>query len=549
MSAALPVPPTDCCPIPCDDVLVQNIPGPEGDPGTNGTNGADGISAITSLIIAFTMPAELASGNANALSTAGLVVGENVFVQSLGTLQVTAILTGTTVTLKNLEDAATSAYTGNAAPGTIAAIGSRVGPTGLQGPSGLLSGAAAGGDLKGTYPNPKLALPNTLGALVAGNGTDATALAAGTNGQIPAYDSTQPLGILPKSIIPVTGATNAAADQLVRLSSATGTPIALSVSKASIKDPGGAGVVVADATAGNARGTNAIDLQVDRGVVGATGVASGARAVIAGGRDNIASAAQGVVVGGNNNANSGSESFIGGGTDNTIESAQSVVGGGDTNRITSGTTIESFIGGGKTNKIQSGATQAVVAGGSTNQVSSVFGSILGGAANIVTGRAASIIGGTNATADKHGQRAFSSGAFADQADCQHTELIWRCSTIGIVGATEMFLDGAIATQRATIPADTTWAFEILVTARSSAGLNAAWTIKGVINNLGGTTSIATAVVNALIADNTGATFGTLANVPVASADNPNDALVIHVANPAATNVRWAAIARIMEIHY
>lgn len=550
MSAALPSIEIDCCPEACEDAIVQNIPGPAGTNGTNGTNGTDGVSAITTLGFAYTMPAELAFADATLASTAGLVIGENVFVQGLGTLQVTAILSAVQATLKNLEDATTSSYAGNAAPGTIAPTGSRVGMTGLQGQTGIITGVAAGGDLKGTYPDPKLRIPNALGALAVGNGTDAVSLAAGVAGYIIVNDPTAfpATGIGHKRAVPIGGDTNAASDRLVRLSAGTGVPIPIEVSRTSLKDPGGLGLFVLDDTTGNARGTDAVDLQVSRNVRGATGVASGSQSFIGGGQDNAASGTRSVISGGENNLASGQESVIGGGDSNSVDSTQSTIAGGDNNSILGGAANESSIGGGRLNAI-TGNGQAVIAGGISNAVSSQYGAIGGGISNIVSAATAAILGGSQATADKHGQRAFSAGRFAAQADCQQSDLIWRCETVGIVAApgTEMFLDGAFL--RATIASGRTVAFDILVTARSSAGLNAAWSIKGIINNLGGVTTIATAVVNTLIADNSGATFGTLANVPVVSADDANDALVIHVKNPAATTVRWMAHAKTCEVGY
>lgn len=549
MSAALPLA-DPCCIASCDDVLVQNVPGPAGGDGDDGADGADGVSAVTTLTVAYTMPAEGATAVATMVSTAGLVIGENVFVQGLGTLQVTAIGSGVLATLQNVENTATSAYASNAAPGTIAAIGSRVGMTGLQGPAGLLAGAAAGGQLKGTYPNPTLLIPNALGALVIGNATDAVSLSMGTAGFVLVNDAaTFPAtGRGDKKITPVTGDANVAADRLARLSAATGLPIPLTASRASLKDPGGLGLFIADATTGNARGTDSVDLQVSRPIVGAAAVASGSQAVIVGGQDNTASGLRSVVVGGDSNLASGSESFIGAGDSNQVDSTQSAIVAGDTNTILGGSANESFIGGGRLNAI-TGNGQSVIAGGISNALSSTGGAIGGGSGNAVSADYASIQGGQLAIADKYGQRAFSAGRFAANGDCQQTDLLWRIETTGIVGATEMFLNGATGTMRATIASGRTVAFDIIITARSSAGLNAAWTVKGVINNLAGVTSIATAVVNALIADNSGATFGTLANVPVVSADNVNDALVIHVANPAATNVRWLACARLAEIGY
>lgn len=545
MSAAL-VSADPCCIPNCDGVVVQNIPGPAGEDGAPGTNGTNGTSAVTTLTVAFTMPAEAASAAATMGSTASLVIGENVFVQGLGTLEVTAIGSAITATLTNVEDTALMYYTGNAAPGTIAAIGSRVGPTGTQGPAGLLGGAAAGGQLKGTYPNPKLLIPNSKGALAVGNGTDAASLSAGTNGQLPVYDSTQALGIIPASIIPITGGTDVAADRLVRLSSATGLPIPLESSKASLKDPGGLGLLVADASTGNARGTDSVDLQVSRVVAGVTAVASGNQAVLGGGQDNTVSGTRSVVVGGEKNTVSGQESFIGGGDSNAIDCTQCAIAGGDTNTILGGTANESFIGGGNANTI-GGTGQAVIAGGAANTVTSQYGTIGGGVGNTVSGPQAAILGGNGALADKHGQRAFAGGAFAVQGDCQQSDLIWRVTTTNAT-ITEAFLNGATATLRAAITAGRSIAFSFLIIGRSSAGVSAAWQVVGAIQNNAGTTALVAAVTTTVIADGTGATWGVAGGVTI-DADNGNDALRVQVTGALATTIRWAIHGRLMEVAY
>lgn len=577
MSAALPSLEENCCPIACEDVVVQNIPGPAGEDGEDGTNGTDGVSAITTLGLAFTMPAELASADATLASTAGLVIGENVFVQGLGTLQVTAILSAVQATLKNVEDAATSAYADNAAPGTIAPTGSRVGMTGLQGTTGVLSGPA-GSQIKGTYPaNVLLAIPNALGALAVGNGTDAVSLAAGTAGFVPVNDPTTfpATGLGHKKILPITGDSVVADNRVPRLNGATGLPIPLQSSKVEINDEGAIVAVGSNVGAlGSARGTNAVDLQVARAAAGQ--VASGARSFIGGGQNNTAAGTEcavgggedntagavgqnhSVVAGGSGNAATGQEAFVGGGQDNIASNTQSSVVGGDTNLCDA---AEGFVGGGRGN-IEHGPDGAIVAGvanviqvgtangfigaGLSNDINGDYSAICGGELNATSADYTSIAGGRHAVADKFGQRAYGAGFFASVGDCQQSDLIWRITTTNAT-ITEAFLDGV--SLRATIAAGRTVAFDILVSARSSAGVSAAWTVRGAINNNGGTTALVSAVATpTVIADGTGATWGVAGGVTV-DADNGADALRVRVTGALATTIRWAIHGRLMELAF
>ncbi len=78
--------------------------------------------------------------------------------------------------------------------------------------------------------------------------------------------------------------------------------------------------------AGDARGTNAVDLQIDRAA--ATEVASGTNASIGGGRSNTASHLSTTVGGGTSNTASGSNATVGGGSDNNTAGDQSAIPGG-----------------------------------------------------------------------------------------------------------------------------------------------------------------------------------------------------------------------------
>ena len=102
---------------------------------------------------------------------------------------------------------------------------------------------------------------------------------------------------------------------------------------------------------------------------------------------------------------------------------------------------------------------------------------------------------------------------------------------------------------AAIAASLSWAFHIHIVGRSSAGVTAAWEVKGAIQNNAGTVALVAAVTNTLLADGTGGTWGAIGNVPVVAADNGNDTLIITVTGAGATNIRWTAHARLVEVRF
>lgn len=133
---------------------MVDIPGPQGPAGTNGTNGTNGLNAYTTVTNPFTMPAEAASVAVDVGATGWMTVGQKVFIgkaasAAKGTFQVAIVNTATNVTLTNVADTATSAYTENSAPGTVFPAGSAVSPSGLQGPAG--TPGASGAPTTATY--------------------------------------------------------------------------------------------------------------------------------------------------------------------------------------------------------------------------------------------------------------------------------------------------------------------------------------------------------------------------------------------------------------
>ena len=175
--------------------------------------------------------------------------------------------------------------------------------------------------------------------------------------------------------------------------------------------PNGTGAFMLDipdgaATGGNARGNNAVDLQIER--ANAARVASGLRAVIGGGNDNTASGSGAVIAGGASNVASGGNTFVGGGVENEAQSLRSTVAGGNLNVVATNSDY-SFIGGGRQNRVQN--------------------------------EYAVVTGGFNSLAYLYGQSAKSSGLLSVRGDAQSSQLEMRRSITGKT-QTELFLDGA-----------------------------------------------------------------------------------------------------------
>lgn len=132
---SIPPSSTDCAP--CDGAssscITGSVPIP-GVPGSPGAPGTNGVSAYTLLTASFVVPAPAANVTVAVGSTAWMVSGQIVFIQSAGSYQVASVTDLTDAVLTCLN------YAGDAAAGTTIAIGQKIVPAGLRGPSGAMGG-------------------------------------------------------------------------------------------------------------------------------------------------------------------------------------------------------------------------------------------------------------------------------------------------------------------------------------------------------------------------------------------------------------------------
>lgn len=255
------------------------------------------------------------------------------------------------------------------------------------------------------------------------------------------------------------------------------------------------------ATAGNARGKGAIDLQVGRQAN--TQVASGAYAVALG-RRNTASSAYSTVMGGDANTASGHGSLVIGGGFNTAS--------------------DSF--------------SAVLCGYNVT-VSSQFAVSVGGRYNTIAHHYVTAFG-VGAVSNRTWQTIQAAGALAAYGDVQSCQQVLSVKTTNAT-QTELKSNGS---GRLTLSNDSTCAFEIIVVARRTNADNesAGYTFTGVIdrNANAASTAIVGTVTKVVLAEDTAAWDVTV------DADTANGSLRIRVTGEAAKTIHWVAFARTVE---
>jgi len=328
----------------------DGISGKDGTDGKDGVDGKDGISVVDakidfdgSLVVYLSNGSEIDCGQILQPE-----VAKNIIISSGGS-GTSQVVTDTLVSLQNQIN-------------TLTGIDGILGDMAQQNANAV---AITGGTINGT----------TIGATTPSTGKFSTLETTGTS----------TLGTSSSQFIQAEG--GATAVLLSAQGSGTNIPLAL--------QPKGTGAIQAQATTstaagGNARGSRAVDWQLERGT--ASQVASGAYSNIGGGFGNINNTFAGSLGGGYDNTASGNFASVLGGRNNTASGTQAFVGGGYINTAAG---YLNFIGGGFTN---SGTALAAVTTQSGTMNATTAVTLSGSNANIKVGQ---YITGTSISGDTY----------------------------------------------------------------------------------------------------------------------------------------------------
>jgi hypothetical protein len=267
------------------------------------------------------------------------------------------------------------------------------------------------------------------------------------------------------------------------------------------------------ATGGNARGTNAVDLQLARNA--ATQVASGVNGICIGERNSATAAEQtSIAIGFNNTAGSSATVAIGSGNTATGSYGATAIGYQNSATLT-GIAI------GRDNT--SSSTQAVSLGSQNTSSSTYAGAF-----------------GRRSVADRYGMQAHAADRFAANGDAQRARFVMRNKTT-TNAAVELFLDGSAT--RLTIPGGKVLGLTINITGIKSDGSAVAHYLRQYcLKHVSATTSEVYAPVT-IGTDNPAGTSIAL------SADDPNNALKVEVTGIAGETWRWVAAVDAVEIAF
>lgn len=239
---------------------------------------------------------------------------------------------------------------------------------------------------------------------------------------------------------------------------------------------------------GNARGTNAIDLQTVR--TNASEVASGTRSSILGGEDNTASGTDSVAGGKGSTANAANSLAIGNGVKAQGDSSSAF---------------------GKSTQANGAGSQAMGSGSKTDFINS------------------------------HAQ---GSGMFADIGDAQVVNLVVRNQTTG-VGPFYLYLNGVTATEQIVLADHTAYAVYADVIYKDGSGNINHYVLEGTVQRIAGagTVALVGGVTQRIIVEQAAAADATLA------VDTATGSLRVQVTGVALTVARWVAHVKLTNVHY
>ena len=331
----------------------------------------------------------------------------------------------------------------------------------------------------------------------------------------------------PNATVPVVSltATNAASDvDVAIITKATGALLA--------QVPDGT------STAGNKRGSRAVDLQKTRS--NAADVASGGYALILGGASNRATQFYSTVVGGQTNQATGQRTFIGGGESNTASGSYATVAGGEGNTASGS---RATVPGG--NNVAASGDYSFASG--RNGTASGTYSVSMGLNCTADGYASWAMGDSANARGVRGVRAYAAGSFSAAGDNQQADYILRSDTTNATPEAITSDNSAAGTaNQIVLPNASLYAFQgTLVVRENATGDSKAIKFEGAIKR--GANASTTALVGTPTQADLGADAGASTWALAITADTTNGALKLEVTGEASHTLRWAAQVRTVQV--
>lgn len=245
-------------------------------------------------------------------------------------------------------------------------------------------------------------------------------------------------------------------------------------------------------------------------------------------------------------------STISGGSDNTVSAVatNAVVAGGTANQVNA---VAATVSGGSTNNVASIAPYSTISGGRDNTTQAQYTTMGGGRDNAIGASAdySTVPGGYRASATRYGQEVIASGAFATtDGTAQLSRQVLRAETTDNA-ITRLTSDGsgtANAYNTVNIPADALYAVHAIVGAKDTNPAVAdsrMWEIKALLKR--GTLASSTEIVGTASITSIAADSGASGWVVAVTADTTNGGLSVTVTGAVATTIRWVCSVSTTEL--